>query len=569
MRGSWSIRWWLGTFAAAATLPPLVLLVWIFVSQIHREELEARNTALRIARATAADMVALHHDSLDVLARMAARPRIRDFDGSTCDSLFAIVDFLPKFPDLLFFDRTGRLACSAMPAADESSFVRATQEWVRSELRAGRLVPGRPIIRSIDGHWVSVLTRDVAASDGTPAGTLALVQLPEIVGRETLPVATVVTIIDDRGVILARTDRPDLWTGRNVKGSGVARLALRQPEGRTEALGVDGVRRQYGFAALPEMGWHIYVGVPATAVMAPVRQLMVRGSTGAAIVLAVVILLASAFARRIVRPINAAARAAYQMARGWYGTISDVEGPREMVVMATAFNEMVEKRAAAERQLQASERDLKALSDRLINVQEQERTRIAREIHDDLGQSLTALKMDVVGLLQHTGATPLRDRILSTLDSTVTAVQRISSELRPSVLDDLGVVPAIEAEARLFEERTGIECELSLPESLDVDSDVATVIYRIFQEAMTNVSRHSNAGRIEVRLRDREDELLLEIRDDGRGVTEVELSDPSSLGLIGMRERAHLVGGVVTVGGIAGRGTIVSVRIPLPARNRP
>jgi signal transduction histidine kinase len=546
------------------TLPPLLLLVWVLASQIQREELDARNTALRIARATAAEMLALHEQSLQLLARMAERPRIRDFDGTTCDSLFASVEFVPEFPDLLLFDRTGKLVCSGRPEANEAAFARATQEWVASELRAGRLRPGRPIIRSIHRRWVSVLAKDLTASNGAPAGTLVLVELPEIVGDEALPGSAIVTIIDDRGIILARSDHSERWTGRDVGSGGVAAVALHQAQGRVEAIGVDGVQRQYGFTALPAMGWHLYVGVPSSLVMQPVRNLMVRGVTGAALVLVVVILLASAFARQIARPINAASRAAYQMARGWYGTISDVEGPREMVTMATAFNEMVETRASAEQQMQESERNLKALSDRLLSVQEQERTRIAREIHDDLGQSLTALKMDVIGLLEEHGPTSLRKRILSTLDSTVTAVQRIASELRPSVLDDLGVVAAIESEARLFEERTGIECELSLPETLDVDSDIATVIYRIFQEAVTNVSRHSNAGRIEVRLRDREDELLLEIRDDGRGVTEAEIGDPASLGLIGMRERAHLAGGILTVAGIDGRGTIVSVRIPLP-----
>jgi signal transduction histidine kinase len=233
-----------------------------------------------------------------------------------------------------------------------------------------------------------------------------------------------------------------------------------------------------------------------------------------------------------------------------------------MTALATAFNDMVTSRADAERQMHESERNLKALSDRLINIQEQERTRIARELHDDLGQSLTALKMDVGALLKETGATPLRDRILTTLDRTVSAVQRISSELRPSVLDDLGIVAAIESESRLFEERTGVECELSLPETLDVDPAIATVIYRIFQEALTNVSRHSNAARVEVRLRQRGDDVFLDVRDDGIGLNDAQIEASSSLGLIGMRERADLVGGSVTFTGVPSRGTIISVRLP-------
>jgi signal transduction histidine kinase len=558
-----SIRWWLGIFAAAVTLPPLALLVWIFASQIQREELEARDTALRIAQTSAADMLALHHESREVLDRMAERPAVREFDGTNCDSIFAVIDFLPAVPDLLLFDRTGRLVCWATPFPDEVPFALAAQQWIGTELRAGRLHPGRPMIRAIDNRWVSALTKEVRRQDGTPAGTLALIELPEIAGRGALPDDAVVTLIDSSGTILARTDQPKLWSGRNVAGTGVAAIALRENEGRAEAIGVDGVRRQYGFTAMPEMGWHLYVGIPSSLVMAPVKSQIFRGVTGAAAVLAIVVLLASLFARQIARPINAVARAAYRMAGGSLETVETVHGPREIVTMATAFNEMVVTRADAERHLLESERNLKALSDRLIDVQEQERTRIARELHDDLGQSLTALKMDVIGLLQRSGETPLAARILSTLDATVTAVQRISSELRPSVLDDLGVVAAIENEAHLFEHRTGIECELSLPDTLRVAPPIATVIYRIFQEAITNVSRHSNAGRIEVRLRDRGDEVLLEVRDDGRGVTADELEHPSSLGLIGMRERAALVGGSVTFAGVSGRGTIVSLCIPI------
>ncbi|MGH9422587.1 MAG: sensor histidine kinase, partial [Thermoanaerobaculia bacterium] len=215
------------------------------------------------------------------------------------------------------------------------------------------------------------------------------------------------------------------------------------------------------------------------------------------------------------------------------------------------------------------ERELKALSERLLLVQEEERTRIARELHDDLGQALTALKMDVGGLLSMTKTSPadetLRNRIMATLDETMTAVQRLSSELRPSVLDDLGLSAAIEAEALRFENRSGIECELSLPKhaELRVGGPAATAVYRIVQEALTNVARHANASRVEVRLRERPEELLLEVRDDGRGISEAEVSDPLSLGLIGIRERAGMAGGTVHFEGVAGRGTIVSVRIPL------
>ena len=564
----WSIRWWLGTFAAAVTLPPLALLAWVFATQIQREQLDARDTALRIARATAMRMLTLHHDSQDLLERMAARPAIREFDGKTCDSLFPVVDFFPQFPDLMLFDANGSLVCSATSRDPGDAFARATQSWVSAELHAGRLVPDKPVIRAIDSRWVTVLTRQVRRADGTLAATLALVEFAKITGL----MPTKKDLIDSagaigRGTILARSNDPALWSGRNVRGTGVAALALRYKEGRSEAIGVDGVRRQYGYTSIPELGWLIYAGVPTDVVMQPVRDVILRGAVGMLLVTIIVIALAAYFARSIAGPINAVARAAHEMARGSYETIERAGGPREMVVLAEAFNDMVTRRARAEAEMHASELSLKALSDRLLVVQEEERTRIARELHDDLGQSLTALKMDVGGLLaaQRDSETiaSIRDRIVRTLDATVTSVQRISSELRPPLLDDLGLAPALEAESRLFEERTGIECELSLPHDVTpLGGERASALYRIMQEALTNVARHSDATRVEIRLRYRPDAVLLEVRDDGRGITPRQIHDPVSHGLIGMRERAAIVGGTLNVEGIAGRGTIVTVRIP-------
>ena len=377
----------------------------------------------------------------------------------------------------------------------------------------------------------------------------------------------VVPVVDRDGTLFSGWPNAGSWTGRNVRRSDLIDIARRQREGIAEAVGVDGVSRQYGFTMLPELGWYIYAGIPTSSVMEEVRQTFVRGVGGGVVILIAVIIIATILSRAIERPVAALSRAAEGAAAGAYSQVAE-EGPREIAQLANSFNAMLRRRLESEQRLLDDERELKALSERMLLVQEEERTRIARELHDDLGQALTALKMDVGGLLAMTPPSasdePLRRRIMNTLDETVTAVQRISSELRPSVLDDLGLAAAIEAEASRFEQRTGIECELSLPDdpSLHVESSAATAIYRIVQEALTNVSRHANASRVELRLRQRPEELLLEIRDDGRGITHAQTDDPFSLGLIGIRERAGLAGGSVRIEGIAGRGTIVSVRIP-------
>jgi signal transduction histidine kinase len=561
-----SIRWWLGALVAGAVLPLLLLLIWIYGTQVRHEEQDARETALQIARTTASRMRLLHTDSLALMKDMAARPRIRDLDRAPCDPLFAIVDFFPQYADLLLFDRAGSLVCGAQPAPEGRAVSDLARQWIAATLRDGGLPAGTPVIRPLGNRWVSVLSVPVRGAEGGVNGTLVLVQLPEALATP-LPPDAVMTILDRRGTIVARSTDPHRWTGRNVRGMSVADLALHRGDGTAEAIGVDGVSRQYGFSAVPELGWHIYVGIPTAAVMQPVRQMFVRGAAGGTAIIILVAGLAVLLARAVERPVAALSRAAEQAAAGAFGK-AGIAGPSEIAQLGETFNTMLARRLEAEQRLIEGERDRKALSDRLLLVQEEERTRIARELHDDLGQSLTALKMDVGGLLLMTppsaASEPLRNRITRTLDEMVTSVQRISSELRPSVLDDLGLLAAIEAEASRFEQRTGIECELSLPgeTELRIKGAAVTVIYRIVQEALTNVSRHANATRVELRLRQRSDELLLEIRDDGRGITAGEVRDPFSLGLIGMRERAALAGGTVHFEGVTGRGTIVSVRIP-------
>ena len=556
--GSWSIRWWLSILAAALALPLLILLAWLYGSQVQREEQEARETALRIARATAVRMRALHADAFSLLQRLAARPAARQIDAQSCESLFAVVDFDVRDENLFLFDGDGRLLCAGASENDQAISL-AAQHWIERELRSRRLRPRVPMMGVLDGRWASVLTMPVNDARGSFRATLVLLQLPEAFDDMLAPNA-VLTIVDREGTIVSRSANAGDWNGRNVRGANLIEITQQRREGIAEAEGVDGVSRQYGFTTLPELGWHIYAGIPTSTVMQPVRQTFLRGVAGGAIIIIAIIIIATMLSRAIERPVAALSRAAEAAAGGAYTKVT-VQGPREIAQLADAFNTMLERRLEAERRM-------KALSERLLLVQEEERSRIARELHDDLGQALTALKMDVGGLLalapESAASEPLRNRIIETLDDTVTAVQRISSELRPSVLDDLGLVVAIEAEALRFEERTGIECELSLPEQagLRIAGSAATAIYRIVQEALTNVARHSNASRVELRLRQRPDELLLEIRDDGRGVTAEEVSDPLSLGLIGIRERAGLVGGTVRFEGIAERGTIVSVLIP-------
>lgn len=226
-------------------------------------------------------------------------------------------------------------------------------------------------------------------------------------------------------------------------------------------------------------------------------------------------------------------------------------------------------RVQAEEQLRRSREQLRALAAHLQTVREEERARIAREVHDELGQVLTGLKFDLALLARGLPADSmaLREKthgMLSLVDSTIHTVHRVFTELRPSVLDELGLVAAIEWQAQEFQGRTGIECHVSTElVDLSLDGETSTAFFRICQESLANVARHADATRVTVRLSADGDHLILSVEDNGRGITEQERSRATSLGLLSMQERAFLLGGQLTIVGRPGAGTTVTVRMPL------
>ncbi len=221
-----------------------------------------------------------------------------------------------------------------------------------------------------------------------------------------------------------------------------------------------------------------------------------------------------------------------------------------------------------EEELTVSREQLRDLAASLQSACEEERMRISREIHDELGQSLTALKFDLAaaGTLPASGPAQLAGRTKSMIrivDSILETVKRISRELRPGMLDDLGLPAAIEWQAKEFQERTRIPCEVVVvPEEMTVDPDRSTAIFRIFQEALTNAARHAGATNVEATLESRNGTVCLEVRDNGRGITKEEVSRPMSLGILGMRERARWWGGEVRIEGTPGSGTVVTATLP-------
>ena len=229
----------------------------------------------------------------------------------------------------------------------------------------------------------------------------------------------------------------------------------------------------------------------------------------------------------------------------------------------------VTERVRADAELRRSRDELRELAAAAISVREQEKSRVARELHDELAQALTALKMDVNWLKERlpAGQQPLLSKVESMqdmLDTTVKATRRISSDLRPLMLDDLGLIPAAEWLVNNFTQRSGIECGFSVdPPDLALQDPHATAIFRILQESLTNVARHARASRVDVTLDGSDGELTLRVRDNGCGFAAGDPRKPNSFGLLGLRERAYLLDGEVTVDTAPGRGAVIEVRIPM------
>lgn len=245
----------------------------------------------------------------------------------------------------------------------------------------------------------------------------------------------------------------------------------------------------------------------------------------------------------------------------------------ELSGVVVVAHDITDHQRAAEH-LENSRAELRALSARLQSVREEERKRIAREIHDELGQVLTGLKIDVVSLARKMSEASvrndweqMRDRtnsIANLISTAIQTVRKISTELRPGLLDAVGLTAAIDWQAKEFEKRTGIKCKLKFSQqNIVLDQNRSIAIFRIFQEILTNVTRHSQATEVSVDIEEKGSELFLEAIDNGRGITASEFSNPKSLGLLGMRERALLLGGEVSIRGAQGKGTTVIVRIPL------
>lgn len=263
-----------------------------------------------------------------------------------------------------------------------------------------------------------------------------------------------------------------------------------------------------------------------------------------------------------------------------YSFVTDARNVDFVVIYSFVYPDMVlthiddvTERKRSERRIRESREQLRALAARLESVREEERTQLSREIHDELGQLMTGLKMDLAWIrkriLEFGGyaADTMMGRVQQMnglLDDSIQTVRKIAGQLRPALLDQLGLMPAMEWQAKEWQSRTGITCQIDmLIEEPHFSHEQATELFRVFQELLTNIARHAEATKVTVVLDEVENEMYLEVRDNGRGIREEEINRPVSLGILGMEERAARIGGRIIFTGEPGKGTTVRVTIPI------
>jgi signal transduction histidine kinase len=397
-----------------------------------------------------------------------------------------------------------------------------------------------------------------------------------------LPQGSTLVQIDDSGGVLTYEPHLHKWTEPVNFDPSVLQWILKQETGVKKFIGSDGVSRIYAFAPVPTSlkvrRLYISLEIPQKIAFVASERIFIRNLIlfGFFIILAVFMVWRASDVLLLKR-INKIVHASQSLAKGDLTTrVESIRGSDELSHLSRVFNDMaaaLELREVREQQareaLEQSRKQLRDLASYLQDIREQERTRIAREIHDDFGQSLTILKMDLSWLKKYMiqDQPEIQNKISSmfnVIDASLQTLHAVSSELRPVILDDFGLESAIEWQAGEFQNRTGVQCRLnSSIADLDLTKEQSTAVFRIFQETLTNIMRHSDATEVDIRLEINEDILILEVADNGRGITEAEVSNSQSFGLLGMRERLYPWNGQVDFIGHPNKGTRVIVRVPI------
>lgn len=403
-----------------------------------------------------------------------------------------------------------------------------------------------------------------------------------------LPKGSRLTLLDEaRGMLRYDVDQ-GRWSVPARFDADLRRRITHGGSGTLSAMDEESVLRIYAFAplasSLRQHNMSVMLEIPQTLALADSRRIFIRNVTLLAIsALMAVLSIWWAGNVFILRRVHEMVLVSRQLAAGDLNARIGKIGVRdELSHLAGVFDEMaaalqsrIEREERVMASLEQSREQLRKLSAYQQEVREEERHRIAREIHDQFGQSLTILKMDLAWLKKQIPNRSAQldakmEAMAQVIGEALENLHAVTAELRPVMLDDFGLAAAMEWQVEEFCKRSGIDCRMvETGYEPDLPKDQAAALFRIFQEALTNIMRHARADKVTVRLDADQGDLLLEVHDNGRGITEEEINNPSSFGLLGMRERLYPWNGRMNVKGRPGRGTQVTIRLPLPSKGEP
>jgi signal transduction histidine kinase len=588
----YSIRGRLIFVLLLAVIPALVLTLYTASEERRHELAEVQDNAMHIASIIAVQEEQLLVATRQLLISLSHFPVMTDGRSTACNALFADLreKHYQRYSNIGVAKPNGDVVCSALSLASPVNI--ADRKYFKDAIKARDFSIGDYQIGRITGKPSVNFGYPVIDKRGNIKGVVfAAMDLQwfkrfEIEVTSKLPKGSTLTKIDGKGIILVHHNGPEELFGKPFPIKSLLETIKTQENGVVKAIDGDDIPRIYAFRSLHSKvaadKIYVILGIPVEVAFAEINLIMTRNLTLIGLV-ALFVLAAVWFGsnRLIMRPVNALLDATRRLSSGDLGARSGFPYRRgELGQLSHAFDEMAEtlqreeeERKQAEARLRVSREQLRALAGRLQAVREEERTNVAREIHDELGGALTGLKVDLSFLTKsaskieneavRTSLLTSTDSINKSIDTTINAVRRIAMELRPGVLDDLGLVAALEWQLKDFEKRTGIRSEFFPPvEEISFDADLSTALFRIFQEALTNVARHSGATEVRVRMDVEADSSTLEVEDNGKGIEKEKTLSSKSIGLLGMRERVQMFGGRFTVTGTPGKGTKVTVEIP-------
>lgn len=558
-----------------ATVPAILFIFHVStrerLSVLERMETEARHVGTLASREHALQLNGGKSLLLRLGETLSRAGEAGATGATTTEGLPALLSGFPQFANIGVAAADGRVVTSAAPiaaSANLSANAAFTRALASREVEVGGYVVGfvgRPVLH------MAYAVRDAAGSTRSVVFVaLELTWLESLARQANLPADYSLAITDRDGHVLARSGEH----GPSDPDPADAALAsvLSRPHGAVLETGAGTSRYVVATPMEGIPGVSVVVGLPYGRMEGEANQAFLRTLMGLGVVTVLVIaaaILAAEFS--VLRVLRGLTRAVHRFGEGDLSARPPLPGSHgELRELAVSFSTMADALAARQREAHEAQERLRALTHHVQATRDEEAARIARELHDELGPVLTGLKMGLSRMCRVCTGRGLKEtgeqaavEMGSQIDGAIDSVRRISSELRPPVLDRLGLAAALDGLAGDIEAKTDLAVVVTasgIEEPLD--DRVKNAVYRVVQEALTNVVRHANATEVTVDLERRGESLALEIRDNGRGIDAGAMEGKAALGILGMRERVRRLGGTFRIRGEPGKGTTIHAEVP-------